>query len=292
MSAQILDGKALSTRLRATMRDEVADLTQTHGRAPGLAVILVGDDPASHIYVRNKKNACRDLGIESFSHQLSHGTSQQHLLGLIGELNRDPKVDGILVQLPLPEQIDPNTLIEAIDPGKDVDGFHPWNVGRLTARIPALRPCTPYGCMRLIAETGVDLHGKEAVIVGASNIVGRPMAMELLLAGATVTVTHRFTADLAAHIARADLVVAAAGKPGLVRGEWIKPGAIVIDVGINRMADGTLTGDVAFAAAAERAGWITPVPGGVGPMTITMLLANTITAFRNHVGSRPEESPR
>ncbi len=284
MKQNLLDGKALSTRMRAAMRDEVAALSRRHGRAPGLAVILVGDDPASQIYVRNKANGCRDLGIHSISHPLPSDTSQQHLLGLIGELNQDPKVDGILVQLPVPEQIDAEAIIEAIDPGKDVDGFHPYNVGRLTSRIPALRPCTPYGCMKLIAQTGVDLHGKEAVIVGASNIVGRPMAMELLLAGATVTITHRFTEDLAAHVARADLVVAAAGKPGLVKGEWIKPGAIVIDVGINRLPDGSLAGDVEFATASKRAGWITPVPGGVGPMTITMLLANTITAFRNRIG--------
>lgn len=282
MSARLLDGKALSTRMRTAMRDELAGLTRSVGRPPGLAVVLVGDDPASQIYVRNKKRACRDLGIDSFSHHLPAETSQQQLLALIDELNRDPRVDGILVQLPLPPQIDTHAIIEAIDPDKDVDGFHPLNVGRLAARAPALRPCTPYGCMRLIAETGIDLHGREAVIVGASNIVGRPMAMELLLAGATVTVTHRFTVDLAAHIARADLVVAAAGKPGLVQGEWIKPGAIVVDVGISRLADGTLSGDVVFESAARRAGWITPVPGGVGPMTITMLLANTISAFRAH----------
>jgi len=284
MKSKLLDGKALSVQMRQTMRSEVADLSQRHGRAPGLAVILVGEDPASRIYVRNKANGCHELGIHSISCPLPTSTSQQHLLGLIGELNQDPKVDGILVQLPLPSQIDADAVIEAIDPGKDVDGFHPYNIGCLTARIPALRPCTPYGCMKLIAQTGVNLHGKEAVIVGASNIVGRPMAMELLLAGATVTITHRFTADLAAHIARADVVVAAVGKPGLVDGEWIKPGAIVIDVGINRMPDGSLAGDVDFAVASQRAGWITPVPGGVGPMTITMLLANTITAFRHHLG--------
>ncbi|MDX8408736.1 MAG: bifunctional methylenetetrahydrofolate dehydrogenase/methenyltetrahydrofolate cyclohydrolase FolD [Mariprofundales bacterium] len=284
MNRHLLDGKALSARMRLTMKQRVGDLSKRHGRPPGLAVILVGEDPASQIYVRNKANGCRDMGIASFSHPLAVNTTQQHLLGLIGELNHDPLIDGILVQLPVPAQIAPDALIEAIDPAKDVDGFHPYNVGRLAARNPALRPCTPYGCMRLIAETGIDLHGKEAVIVGASNIVGRPMAMELLLAGATVTITHRFTADLAAHVARADVVVAAVGRPGLVKGAWIKPGAIVIDVGINRLPDGTLAGDVEFAAAAERAAWITPVPGGVGPMTITMLLDNTITAFCNHVG--------
>ncbi len=283
-TAKILDGKALSARLRGELAGEVAKLTARHGRAPGLAVILVGNDPASEIYVRNKKTGSEKLGIVSFSHELSADTSQQHLLGLIGELNADPKVDGILVQLPVPEHINPEAIIEAIDPGKDVDGFHPFNVGRLTARQPNLRSCTPYGCMKLLAETGMDLHGKEAVIVGASNIVGRPMAMELLLAGATVTVTHRFTENLQAHIERADIVVAAAGKQGLVKGEWIKPGATVIDVGIHRLEDGSLTGDVEFDTASQRAEWITPVPGGVGPMTITMLLANTIQAFKTHVG--------
>ena len=211
-------------------------------------------------------------------------TTQQHLLGLIGELNADPKVDGVLVQLPVPKHIDANAILSAIDPNKDVDGFHPYNIGCLTVRQPALRSCTPYGCMKLLEETGQDLHGKEAVIVGASNIVGRPMAMELLLAGATVTVCHRFTKHLQSHVERADIVVAAAGKQGLIEGAWIKKGATVIDVGIHRREDGTLTGDVDFAEASKRAAWITPVPGGVGPMTITMLLANTITAFKRHVG--------
>ena len=282
--AKILDGKALSARMRESIGEEVAELTHKHGRAPGLAVILVGSDPASQVYVRNKKAACEKLGITSFAYDLAADTTQQHLLGLIGELNADPKVDGILMQLPVPDFIDPETLIEAIDPAKDVDGFHPYNVGRLAARQPALRSCTPYGCMKLLAETGIDCHGKEAVIVGASNIVGRPMALELLLAGATVTVTHKFTVDLQSHIERADIVIAAAGKQGLVKGDWIKQGAIVIDVGIHRQQDGTLTGDVEFDSASKRAGWITPVPGGVGPMTITMLLSNTVEAFRNHVG--------
>jgi len=283
-SAIILDGKALAARIRGELAMQVADLTRKHGRAPGLAVILVGSDPASEIYVRNKKAGSEKLGIVSYSHELPAETSQQHLLGLISELNADPRVDGILVQLPVPKHINPEAIIEAIDPGKDVDGFHPFNVGRLAARQPSLRSCTPYGCMKLLAETGIDPHGKEAVIVGASNIVGRPMALELLLAGATVTVTHRFTQNLQSHIERADIVVAAAGKQGLIKGEWIKPGAIVIDVGIHRREDGTLTGDVEFESASRRAGWITPVPGGVGPMTITMLLANTIQAFRTHVG--------
>jgi len=286
MTARILDGRALSASLREGLRRDTAELAAKHGRAPGLAVILVGEDPASQIYVRNKKKACVYVGIESdaFSQTLPAETSQQHLLGLIAELNADPKVDGILVQMPVPEHIDPEAMIEAIDPGKDVDGFHPYNVGRLTARLPSLRSCTPFGCMKLLEQTGIDLHGQEAVIVGASNIVGRPMTMELLLAGATVTVAHKFTRNLQQHIERADIVVAAAGRPGLVKGEWIKPGAIVIDVGINRAGDGTLTGDVEFDEAARRAAWITPVPGGVGPMTITMLLTNTVQAFRGHLG--------
>jgi len=286
MSARILDGRAISARLRRDMQAQAADLAARHGRPPGLAVILVGEDPASQLYVRNKKRACREIGIRSMAHELPAATSQQHLLGLIGELNADAHVDGILVQLPLPDHIDAAAVIEAIDPSKDVDGFHPYNVGRLAARIPNLRPCTPYGCMRLIEETGMDVHGAEAVIVGASNIVGRPMALELLLAGATVTVTHKFTRELVPHLRRADIVVAAAGKPRLVKGEWIKEGAVVLDVGITRGPDGRLVGDVEFETARRRAGWITPVPGGVGPMTITMLLANTLQAFRDHVGER------
>jgi len=283
-TAKILDGKALSERMRGSMSNEVSTLKATHGRAPGLAVILIGDDPASQVYVRNKKLACEKVGIVSFSHELPADTTQQHLLGLISELNANPKVDGILVQLPAPEHIDTETIITAIDPNKDVDGFQPYNIGSLAARMPALRPCTPFGCMKLLEEAGIDLHGQEAVVVGASNMVGRPMALELLLAGATITIAHRFTHHLQAHIERADIVVAAAGKQGLIKGEWIKEGAIVIDVGIHRMDDGTLTGDVDFKEAAKRAAWITPVPGGVGPMTITMLLYNTISAFRTHVG--------
>ena len=283
-TANILNGKALSDRMRGEIGAEAATLKQKHGRAPGLAVIIVGNDPASHVYVKNKKLGCEKAGIRSFSHELPADTTQLHLLGLIAELNNDPKVDGILVQLPVPDHINSETILEAIDPGKDVDGFHPYNVGRLTARKPALRSCTPYGCMKLLAETGLDLHGMECVIVGASNIVGRPMALELLLAGATVTVCHRFTKNLQQHIERAEIVVAAAGKRGLIKGEWIKEGAIVIDVGIHRLEDGSLTGDVEFEAASKRAGWITPVPGGVGPMTITMLLANTVQAFKTHIG--------
>ncbi|MDX8389411.1 MAG: bifunctional methylenetetrahydrofolate dehydrogenase/methenyltetrahydrofolate cyclohydrolase FolD [Mariprofundaceae bacterium] len=283
---KILDGKRLSERMRADMQGDVNKLKAKHGRPPGLAVIIVGNDPASHVYVKNKKLSCKKMGIASFSDELPINTTQQHLLGRISELNSDPKVDGILVQLPLPEHINSETIIEAIAPDKDVDGFHPYNIGRLAVRQPVLRPCTPLGCMHLLKETGIDLHGLEAVVVGASNIVGRPMAMELLLAGCTVTVAHRFTEALKTHVERADIVVAAAGKRDLIQGEWIKQGAIVIDVGIHRLADGRLTGDVEFESAAERAAWITPVPGGVGPMTITMLLANTIQAFRSHLGER------
>ncbi len=283
-TAQILDGKALAARMRQDIGLEAEQLSQKHGRKPGLAVILVGADPASQVYVKAKKTGCEKAGIASYSHELPANTTQQHLLGLITELNQDPKIDGILVQLPVPAHINSETIIEAIDPGKDVDGFHPYNLGRLAARQPALRSCTPYGCMKLIEETGVDLHGMECVIVGASNIVGRPMALELLLAGATVTVTHKFSRGLQSHVERADIVVAAAGKQGLIKGEWIKPGAIIIDVGIHRLEDGSLTGDVAFEEASQNAAWITPVPGGVGPMTITMLLANTVQAFKTHLG--------
>jgi len=283
-SAKILDGKALAERMRTAMHDESVQLKDKHGRAPGLAVIIVGVDPASHVYVKNKKIGCEKAGIASFSYELPAETTQQHLLGLISELNADPKVDGILVQLPVPNHIHSDAILSAIDPSKDVDGFHPYNIGCLTVRQPTLRSCTPFGCMKLLEETGQDLHGKEAVIIGASNIVGRPMAMELLLAGATVTVCHRFTNNLQSHIERADIVVAAAGKQGLIQGSWIKKGATVIDVGIHRLENGSLTGDVDFVEASKRAAWITPVPGGVGPMTITMLLANTIQAFKVHVG--------
>ena len=284
MAAKIIDGKALASKLKGDLQVEVTRLVGTYGRGPGLAVILVGEDPASHVYVKNKEIACNKVGITSFPYKLPASTTQQHLLGLIAELNNDPKVDGILVQLPLPEHIDSDKVLNAIKADKDVDGFHPFNVGCLAVRQPALRSCTPYGCIKLIETTGIEFHGKEAVVVGASNIVGRPMALELLLAGATVTVCHRFTENLQSHIERADIVVAAAGKQGLIQGEWIKQGAIVIDVGIHRLDDGTLTGDVNFEVARQRAGWITPVPGGVGPMTIAMLLENTVTAFKKHVG--------
>jgi methylenetetrahydrofolate dehydrogenase (NADP+)/methenyltetrahydrofolate cyclohydrolase len=238
----------------------------------------VGNDPASHVYVRNKKNACIEVGIASIAYDLPLETTQEHLLSLVDELNSNDDVDGILVQLPLPAHLNSNEILERIQPAKDVDGFHPFNLGRLAQRLPALRPCTPKGVMKLLESTGIDLHGQEAVVVGASNIVGRPMSLELLLAGCTVTTTHRFTRDLAFHVKRADIVVVGVGKPGLVKGEWIKEGAIVIDVGINRLSDGRLVGDVDYDIAAEKAGWITPVPGGVGPMTVACLMENTLEA--------------
>ncbi|TKA91107.1 bifunctional methylenetetrahydrofolate dehydrogenase/methenyltetrahydrofolate cyclohydrolase FolD [Guyparkeria sp. SB14A] len=284
MTARLLDGRAVGATVRAGLAETIAAYTENGHRPPGLAVVQVGGDPASSVYVANKRKACAKLGIESFSHDLKDTVTQAELDALVDELNEDPRIDGILVQLPLPEHLSADSIINRIDPDKDVDGFHPTNIGRLAIRQPGLRPCTPFGVMRLLEETGRDLHGMEAVVVGASNIVGRPMALELLLAGATVTVCHRFTEDLAAHVRRADLVVVAAGKPGLVRGEWIKDGAIVIDVGIHRREDGTLHGDVDFDAAAERAEFITPVPGGVGPMTIAMLMHNTVTSWRRRLG--------
>jgi len=278
MTAKIIDGKSIAQSIKAEVKQAIEQRLSEGKRAPGLAVVQVGDDPASSVYVANKRKACAELGMESVSYDLPITVTEQALLDIIDKLNGDPKVDGILVQLPLPDHIDPEAVIERISPDKDVDGFHPYNIGRLAIRMPILRPCTPFGVMRLLEETGVDLHGAEAVVVGASNIVGRPMALELMLAGATVTVCHRFTRDLSTHVSRADIVVAAVGKPGLIKGEWIKPGAIVIDVGINRLADGKLCGDVEFGPAAERASWITPVPGGVGPMTIAMLMRNTLDA--------------
>jgi methylenetetrahydrofolate dehydrogenase (NADP+)/methenyltetrahydrofolate cyclohydrolase len=278
MTAQLIDGKTIAANLRLQIAQRVTERRQQGLRAPGLAVILVGSDPASQVYVAHKRKDCEEVGFVSRAYDLPSETSQQALVELIDQLNEDTEIDGILVQLPLPAQLDASQILERIRPDKDVDGFHPFNIGRLAQRIPLLRPCTPKGIMTLLQSTGVDLHGLDAVIVGASNIVGRPMALELLLAGCTTTVTHRFTRDLEQHVRRADLLVVAVGKPGLVRGEWIKPGAIVIDVGINRMADGKLVGDVDFASAAERAAWITPVPGGVGPMTRAGLLENTLQA--------------
>ena len=274
----LLDGKSVAAKERRKAAERARDFASRHGRAPGLAVVKVGDDPASAVYVRNKRKACEDAGILSFAHDLPAGTSETELLALIEQLNRDERVDGILVQLPLPKGIDANRIMDAIDPAKDVDGFHPANTGLLTQKRPGLRPCTPLGVIRLAEEYGIQLAGLRAVVVGASNIVGRPMALELLLARATVTVCHTGTRDLKAEVERAELVVAAVGKAGFIPGEWIREGAAVFDVGINRLASGRLTGDVEFEAAAQRAGWITPVPGGLGPMTIAMLLANTVQA--------------
>ncbi len=278
MNAKLIDGKQIAANLRKDIAAKVAERKLNNLRLPGLAVILVGSDPASQVYVSHKRKDCEEVGFLSRSHDLPATTSQQELLDLIDNLNDDPAIDGILVQLPLPAHLDASQLLERIRPDKDVDGFHPYNIGRLAQRMPLLRPCTPMGIVRLLNSTGVDLYGLDATVVGASNIVGRPMALELLLAGCTTTVTHRFTKSLEEHVRRSDLVVVAAGKPGLVKGEWIKPGAIVIDVGINRMEDGRLVGDVEFGPAAERASWITPVPGGVGPMTRACLLENTLHA--------------
>ncbi|QJD58564.1 bifunctional methylenetetrahydrofolate dehydrogenase/methenyltetrahydrofolate cyclohydrolase FolD [Pseudomonas sp. gcc21] len=278
MNAQLIDGKQIAANLRREIAAKVNERRNQGLRLPGLAVILVGTDPASQVYVSHKRKDCEEVGFLSRSYDLPASTSQEELLSLIDTLNETSDIDGILVQLPLPAHLDSSQLLERIRPDKDVDGFHPYNIGRLAQRMPLLRPCTPLGIIRLLKSTGVDPYGLDATVIGASNIVGRPMALELLLAGCTTTVTHRFTKNLAEHVSRSDLVVVAAGKPGLVKGEWIKPGAIVIDVGINRMEDGRLCGDVEFGPAAERAAWITPVPGGVGPMTRACLLENTLHA--------------
>ena len=282
MTAQLIDGKAIAAQVRQQVARQVAARHESGARSPGLAVVLVGEDAASEVYVRNKHRACEEAGIISFRHQLPADTRQADLEALVDELNDDERVDGILVQLPLPEHLDPRPILERIHPDKDVDGFHPYNLGRLAQRLPLLRPCTPKGVMTLLQESGLNVRGLDATIVGASNIVGRPMSLELMLAGCTTTVCHRFTRDLEAQVRRADLLVVAVGKPGLVKGEWVKEGAIVIDVGINRNDDGKLIGDVEFAPAAERASYITPVPGGVGPMTVASLLENTLYAAELH----------
>jgi len=282
MSAQIIDGKAVAAALIEEVRAGVDARLAAGKRAPALAVILIGDDPASAVYVRNKKKSCEKAGIRSLAWDLPASTTQEELLAIVDQLNADNEVDGILVQLPLPGHIDPQAVIERIAPHKDVDGFHPYNMGRLAIKMPLLRPCTPRGVMTLLEKYGIDPKGKKAVIVGASNIVGRPQALEMLLARATVTVCHSATENLAAEVAAADIVVAAVGKPGFIKGEWVKPGAVVIDVGINRLSDGTLAGDVEFAQASERAAFITPVPGGVGPMTIATLLQNTLDCANLH----------
>jgi len=280
--ANIIDGKAIAAKMRGKIADGVQAL-KTKGIKPGLAVVLVGDDPASRVYVTMKEKACHEAGIFSAEHKLPAGTSEAELLALVEQLNHDPKIHGILVQLPLPAHIDTDKVLEAISPLKDADGFHPYNVGRLSIGKPLFQPCTPYGVMVMLEETGVDLNGKDVVVIGRSNIVGKPIAMMCMAKNATVTVCHSRTRDLADVVRRADVVIAAVGRPQMIKGDWIKPGAVVIDVGINRLDSGKLVGDVDFASAAERATAITPVPGGVGPMTITMLLFNTLEAAQRSI---------
>jgi methylenetetrahydrofolate dehydrogenase (NADP+)/methenyltetrahydrofolate cyclohydrolase len=276
--ARLLDGKAVAAKVRIEVGARAAAFAARFGRRPGLAVVQVGEDAASSVYVRNKRKSSVEAGIESFAHDLPVSTSEAQILALVQALNRDPRIDGILIQLPLPKSVDTNRIMDAVDPAKDVDGFHPLNTGLLAQKRPRLRPCTPFGVIRLAQEYGIALPGLRATVVGASNIVGRPMALELLLARATVTVCHTGTRDLRAEVERAELVVAAVGKAGFIPGDWIRPGAAVFDVGINRTASGKLVGDVEFERAAERAAWITPVPGGLGPMTIAMLLSNAVDA--------------
>ncbi|STX42755.1 methylenetetrahydrofolate dehydrogenase [Legionella donaldsonii] len=278
MTASLLDGKLVAAQCKSEIKS-IVQARQAKGlRAPGLAVVLVGDDPASSIYVANKRKACLEVGINSYAYDLPENTTEITLLNLIEELNQSPEVDGILVQLPLPERIDSNKIIECINPEKDVDGFHPYNVGRLTQRNPLLRPCTPYGIINLLKFYQISLSGKHTVVIGASNIVGRPMAMEFLLAGATVTICHRFTQNLEQYVKIADLIVVAAGVLDVINVDWLNAQQVIIDVGIHRLADATIRGDVDFQRAKDKVAWITPVPGGVGPMTIAMLLQNTVNA--------------
>ena len=279
MTAQIINGKAIADNLLDSIKERINQRLLANKPAPGLAVILLGGDPASSIYVRNKRTACEKVGIRSVAFDLPATTTEAELLALIEQLNHDDSINGILVQSPLPSHIKDEHVIECISPDKDVDGFHPYNIGRLAVRQPTLRSCTPFGVIKLLEATNIKLMGLDAVVVGVSNHVGRPMGLELLLAGCTVTSCHRHTKDLAKIIANADLIVAAAGKAGLIKGEWIKPGAIVIDIGINRLEDGRICGDVDFNVAKERAGWITPVPGGVGPMTVATLMENTLLSL-------------
>jgi methylenetetrahydrofolate dehydrogenase (NADP+)/methenyltetrahydrofolate cyclohydrolase len=282
MTANIIDGKAIAKQVRTNVGQRVAERVEQGLRAPGLAVVLVGQDPASQVYVGSKRKACEEVGFVSKSYDLPGDTTETELLELVDTLNNDPEVDGILVQLPLPEGLDAEKVLERITPHKDVDGFHPYNVGRLAQRMPALRPCTPKGIITLLDSTGVRYKGMHAVVVGASNIVGRPMSLELLLAGCTTTVCHKFTQDLEAHVRRADLLVVAVGKPEFIPGDWVKEGAIVIDVGINRLESGELVGDVQYGIAEEKASFITPVPGGVGPMTVASLIENTLEACEKY----------
>lgn len=282
MTAQLIDGKKISQQILQDIAERVQQRINNQLRRPCLAVVLVGEDPASAVYVRNKKRACETTGFESRSYELPAQTNEEELLALIDEMNADRDIDGILIQLPLPKHINSQLVLERIVPHKDVDGFHPYNIGRLVVKMPLMRPCTPKGVMTLLDAYGINVIGKKAVIVGASNIVGRPQALELLLARATVTICHSATQNLAEEVAAADIVVVGVGKPNFVKGEWIKPGAVVIDVGINRLENGQLCGDVEFAVACERAAMITPVPGGVGPMTIATLMENTLQAAEIH----------
>jgi methylenetetrahydrofolate dehydrogenase (NADP+)/methenyltetrahydrofolate cyclohydrolase len=276
MSARIIDGKRIAAEFRREVRAGTDALARSAGRRPGLAVVMVGDNAASAVYVRNKRRACEETGIVSVAHDLPASTSEAELLALIDRLNADPAIDGILVQLPLPAHVASVSVLERIDPAKDVDGFHPYNVGRLAQRMPIQRPCTPYGIMLMLEREGLEVRGKNAVILGQSNIVGRPMALELLMKAATITVCHSQTRNLERQVGEAEILVAAIGKPEFVPGAWVRPGSVVIDVGINRLPDGKLVGDVQYEEAARRAGWITPVPGGVGPMTIAALMKNTL----------------
>lgn len=282
MTAQIIDGKLISQTVRSEVGARVKARVEAGLRAPGLAVVLVGQDPASQVYVGSKRRACEEVGFVSKSYDLPTTTSESELLNLIDELNQDPEIDGILVQLPLPAGMDSTKILEHIDPEKDVDGFHPYNVGRLSQRIPKLRSCTPKGIITLLDRYNIQVRGIHAVVVGASNIVGRPMTLELLLAGCTTTTCHRFTKDLESHIRQADLVVVAVGKPNFIPGEWIKEGAVVVDVGINRLDSGKLIGDVEYDVAKTKASYITPVPGGVGPMTVATLIENTLLACEQY----------
>ncbi|MCR5085242.1 MAG: bifunctional methylenetetrahydrofolate dehydrogenase/methenyltetrahydrofolate cyclohydrolase FolD [Succinivibrionaceae bacterium] len=283
MTATILDGKEIARSLRQRLRAEVEAEVAKGARRPALAVVLAGNDPASEIYVRNKHRACEDTGIRSIAHNLPADCSQAQIEDLVDQCNADPGIDGILVQFPLPEGHSESAIIERIRPDKDVDGFHPYNVGHLVQRVPTICACTPHGVMTMLRTTGRELKGINAVVVSASNIVGRPMALELLLAGSTVTVTHRFTRGLEGFVRQAELLVVAVGKPRFIPGEWIKEGAIVIDVGINRLPDGKICGDVDFEGALGRASFISPVPGGVGPMTVATLMENTVAAWRHHL---------
>jgi methylenetetrahydrofolate dehydrogenase (NADP+)/methenyltetrahydrofolate cyclohydrolase len=285
MGARILDGKAIAAQVRAEVGEQAAAFRARTGSPPGLALIRVGEDPASVIYVRGKIKACAEAGLASFEHLLPETTSEADLLALVRRLNADPSVHGVLVQLPLPKHLDANVVMELLAAEKDVDGFGPRNTYLLSAGRPGLRPCTPKGCLRLLDQAGVQVAGRRALVVGRSNIVGKPMALLLLERNATVTMAHSKTPDLAEQVSQADVVVAAAGRAELIKGAWVKPGATIIDVGMNRLPTGKLLGDVEFGAAAERAAWITPVPGGVGPMTIAMLLANTLEAARLHEGA-------